>query len=807
MNIIQSLNLLPVEGSADTLGVAPQPIMLHPDAGVSLACAPLPDGRHILISACGRQLYHLIIDPKPVPPNGSVTPMPREPIAQLPADPSAVAWDGVTLTLTTDKGPWSATFDPQEIAWTVQGLEPQWPAVCVEAIPAEQISVTLAPEPLSKAYTPAETPLRSDAKSLADTILHAYDRLDGQARTAGLYAASLIVRCRLEDEHGNPTFVYNPQLLRPSASDLDGPLSFASTDRKTLLSRLLSVKTFRLAVTVADTLAAAHRRRAARLVVSASPVFHPVGASDDAILNFSRDTGEGYLRVTLPPAEHGLIPANELNNAATIGSVLSRLDELLEDVLVIPDPFARARTYDINRADTASPAATRRALAKVLAQPVKKRSLPALLAAPHSFDAEVVGFGTTALVWGNIRPLPFDGWSPQCFATRFVDKPWRAWVQVVADGGRSALLWQGEGTDKAPVEFAPLLCYPLGGMQSITITVDIDGEETLTLFRTLQSTPDGSFSWSLDASLQPIVPVHADEPTPPELPRFVPNELSRYVLLAPKLSPLSPVAAFAVGDVPTAVVPAASSSGAWDYGRERFYVFTRSGTRLVVTDLRRASMAASVLDDLAVASPAMVAAADGCAYLCRGRALMCLSGRTLRSVGEELPDAPYALGRDAAADEIVAATPSAVYRLRLKDKYLYSAPALTPAQGLPATVVPWLSTGGDVFATNADGLIALSRRRLAEETYVRYVERRELSPWPGRSLSRVVWNIQAEHFRGELTVDRTFLDARRAALCRFRVDGALRSPLVMPLRAHRLGAAILTLDALASPDLRLRQPS
>lgn len=154
-------------------------------------------------------------------------------------------------------------------------------------------------------------------------------------------------------------------------------------------------------------------------------------------------------------------------------------------------------------------------------------------------------------------------------------------------------------------------------MASITVCITLDGADPVAFTR--RFTDSGTVSWSLDTGLKPIVPVTADEITPPDHLPYQPPRQPSLVLAAPALSPLSPCGAADIGARPAAILPSPSGGISWDFGRERFYAFTPQGTRLLTLSADRLTLAANVLDTLAVTHPGAVAPAPDRIYILPAR--------------------------------------------------------------------------------------------------------------------------------------------------------------------------------------------
>lgn len=820
----ECFNLCPADGRADMLTIAPQPLRVASADYHPLAASVTPSDRLVLIASRARDIY--MIACRGLTADEAVY------IGQLPADPGATAWDGTRLTIMTELGAWSAVFDDETSAWAVEGLSPVWPAVTLTADDAGEFTARVAPGQLSREYIAGGDAFEADRRRMARAIRRAADDLRAKARCAGAYIAPVIARARIVDAEGATVHVYPPTLLMPSQQAFDQAISFMSTDRRTLMGTTVAGRGFRIGVTIAGSLPEAMRRRAATLVVDATREFLPVDPDALPQLSFAREAGAGFAHAIPALSPRAITPAHAEGNAATIADILPRLDSLLTPAAHLADPFEGSRQ------SAASPQCS-------LSSLNSQSSLSSLSSPANAgFTARTVAIGAGSVLWGDITPRPFQGWSPQCYATAFEHRRWRGWAQILTAGGES-LLWQGEGEDFAPVAFSPLLSYPGGAMASITVCITLDGADPVAFTR--RFTDSGTVSWSLDTGLKPIVPVTADEITPPDHLPYQPPRQPSLVLAAPALSPLSPCGAADIGARPAAILPSPSGGNSWDFGRERFYAFTPQGTRLLTLSADRNTLAANALDSLAVTHPGAVAPAtdriyilparirgsnapSGCIYTLRGRTLRQIPIPPLPSQSPSPESQSPKLCWSADAGELLLITPGAIVHL-LPDlghaAYTTPIPGSDPSDlsdpsGWRANPVNAGANPVNVgFMTTPGGLYCLTRTVPADgQQPFRWAATTCAGRYPRTVLRSVVWRLDAEALRAEFLAARPRPGAAHPALpsefsensdtrracARLRVDGAVHAPLPMRLGLTRFGAATLSVDGSADPALILLPP-
>lgn len=825
----ECFNLCPADGRADMLTIAPRPLRVASADYHPLAASVTPSDRLVLIASRARDIY--MIACRGLEADDATL------IGQLPADPGATAWDGTRLTIMTELGAWSAVFDDDTSTWAVEGLSPVWPAVTLTADDAGEFTARVAPGQLSREYIAGGDAFEADRRRMARALRRAADDLRAKARCAGAYIAPVIARARIVDAEGATVHTYPPTLLMPSQQAFDQAISFMSTDRRTLMATTVAGRGFRIGVTVTESLPEAMRRRAVTLVVDVTREFLPIDPDALPQLSFAREAGAGFAHAIPALSPSAITPAHAEGNAATIADILPRLDSLLTPAAHLADPFEGSRQ------SAASP--------QCFLSSLNSLSSLSSLSSPANagFTARTVAIGAGSVLWGDITPRPFQGWSPQCYATAFEHRRWRGWAQILTAGGES-LLWQGEGEDFAPVAFSPLLSYPDGAMASITVCITLDGADPVAFTR--RFTDSGNVSWSLDTGLKPIVPVTADEITPPDHLPYQPPRQPSLVLAAPVLSPLSPCGAADIGARPAAILPSPSGGNSWDFGRERFYAFTPQGTRLLTLSADRHTLAANVLDSLAVTNPGAVAPAtdriyilphsarirgsnapSGCIYTLRGRTLRQIPIPPLPSQSPSPESQSPKLCWSADAGELLLITPGAIVHL-LPD--LGHAAYTTPIPGSDPSDLSdpsgWRANPANAganpvnvgFQTTPGGLYCLTRTVPADGPQpFRWAATTCAGRYPRTVLRSVVWRLDADALRAEFLAARPRPGAAHRALpsepsefsensytrracARLRVDGAVHAPLPMRLGLTRFGAATLSVDGTADPALILLPP-
>ncbi len=815
MRVAECFNLRPVDGCADRLAVAPTPLVLASGAWTPLSIIITPTGERRLIVADGNTLAQIFLNSDADTSTGGndetdsdddalATPTV---IATLPGSPRTVLWCDNILSVMTESGLWTATLN-DDGSWLVTGLRPDYPAVAIVADDAGEFSTVIDPPAFAAAYTSDDTPSAGEIKALTSAIQTAYEHIADDARTAGALIAPVFARARVLDDEGNVIHVYPPTLLRPTAtSDFDTTITFASDDRQTMARRQVSARAFRPRVIVTDSLPANMRHDACKLVLDITPCFHPIDLDGTARVSFGRVTGTDYVRVTLPSAGFGMSPGRAVTNIATTRRVLARFDDIVTSVLTVNDPFSSAGSYPADI--VVSPLGVRteirtltQALQKDTAATAATDPILATITAPHNFTAAVGDVAAHSTLWGNVRALPFAGYSPLCFATAFDNKTWRARAMVTFQNGDSAVIWQGEGTNYAPTAFAPLISYPLAGADAITVIVEVDGVDgvdAMTFTRRLYSTPDVAISWSLEKNLAGITCETPDELTLPSLPKPQTLHLPNGIVATKASSPRAVLSVASLSATPTAILTAPARSGAWEFGRERFYAFTAGGTRLLTLSSDHKHIVSNIIDNLAVNSRRFVTNAGSAVYASDGTSVNIINTNhshiTIASPGDI-----RAIGWDAHSRQLLVARGGGVRHYLPDDGYRYY--DCDPESG-----DMWLSLGGDVFAGDGERIISLTQGVVKDNTAIRWQASAIANSKPGACLDSVTWHIDASRADVELRAARNWLGIRHASFTRTHFTGAIHTPLTLSVAMHRFGAADISVDGRVSADFVMTLPS
>lgn len=750
----------------------------------------------------GLKVYAL----SPANSNSSGSPAHEYLIGHLPAEPLCHTLSGDTLTVMTERGIMKARRDERGIWRDVSRPALNVP-VAIEAVRDRDYStfVTL-PAADSAIGSPSDISDRH-RRTILSAITGAHRDMTRRATADGLLTAPVLARAIISDRRRGRLFVTPPVLLMPPApSDAAAPIAFTSDDRLTFATRPITVTSYRPRIRLSESLPDGYSADELTVTLQLSPQFETIDADGTHLIDVSRTPGQGYLKVTLARHIHSLSPEAPASARDTISRAMPRLDSLMTSC---GTPIAYAPgTHDIHVAtcqtgDSAD-------LCRALAAPVPDNADLARVSPPHGFVARCGAVQGSTALWGDITPVIFEGYSPVCYATAFEDTPWRARAQVTFDSGHSTVIWQGEGETGAPTSFGPLISYPSPRADAITMIIEL-GDRTLTHHVRLGTVPGAPISWSLDISLAPSPAIEADEPALPDLPAPVAENMAECLLVTEASNPAAPSATVRLDSAPVALTQAFSFNHLWNFAGTRYYAYTPAGIYEVSADHDGRRLLTNRLDVSPVVSARHVAIGRGCAYVLSGSRLLSLTG-TRTAVAMPYIHHATAIGWDDAHNCLIAAISDGPTRHYRPDS------AMSCYQSDHVDAHEWLAERGHVTADLNSRLLLLSHGTVAGSTHIiwsgvlsaprtRRTRTRPVPfPTPGQRhsappvITAVTAMIDAGVIDGSIDISRDYLHNRHATCTRLDVHGAVHTPLFIPMSAHRLTTARVTIDAEVTPD-------
>lgn len=771
-------------------------------------------GDKLVAGAPGRVLVRRIDAPEAT--TEEIAPCQGQPLCALPKD------GGRVIVMSHEAGPIEVDLTAAgNIATNTEPGGTAAPAATPPQISARLytysagvVEVAVDSVALGREYGPGAIDDSEDIARVQEAVRRAYrSAAVGAMRGGGLFQP-VVVELTVESPDGE-TVYRGPRtlILPPEGLFVSGTVELpVDTARDRTGAGRLTVPTYRIGVEIK----AGDGRDLAgyTAVLHQSPQIHTCDPEAPCAgpVTMVRTGTAGYKVVaTLPGSEHGLSYTETERTRDLILGLMSH-----DDTCATPSRHRMDTTGRIERISTtpmpyeAEVATIRKMIAATVTPATGDALCLHRCTVPHRFSAAVCAHTASAVVWGNLRAHRFAGYGAGEFAADTADEAWTAVAEVTfADGTVARRVTRG--TTAMPTSLVPVLSYPDPEAVSIDIVVESESEGAVPLRWTADLAPDrtGKTAISINATPEPRQPVEdtdawittSADSAPPA------REYPGHIAVAAAGQPLTPLLAVGLKDTVTAATAATSTSGAWDFGRTRFVVFTPQRTSLVNVAADFGSAGIGTLATTGADTSAAVAVSpDGATFFAAGPTIYRVDGAKVKvvAIGRCRLDR---LGYDSTRNELAAADSSGAGAVIHLD----------PASGdtLFATTSPgptngWLSTPGHVFVESQSGLLDIavdSCRATGQAVDIKYekVVRVPMSKAP-RSISGVTWNIESTDIEGDLTVRRQYTGPRAAEVSRYHIAGRVGAPLPMALHTRPLPSAILEIAAHAHPETYIDTP-
>lgn len=718
------------------------------------------------------------------------------PVDTLTGHAAAAAADNTTVVL-TDNGHIILDNDTAGNPQPGSGGHPDWPPLSITAEPMTPVAMTVDPVALSAPYNPGDKVSAADAATLRRAVADSYRRLSADAYSQGVFFQPLIARAVITNRRGAVLY-RGPELLvmPPDGLPFDRAMQLPMSQRNATDALTVSVPSFRLRV-VSSPVAIQHwDSRAAYLYIEVSPCFHTWTAGADrssSVVSVVRSgAAASFMAVGMPGAEYGLSAHNSDRNRTLVTAMLRRFDDVRRQIGAIERPLEHGENLLLDSYLTPDLETQHAALADALDDVCRVDApVTAALNAPHSFTAASVASTPSAIAYGNVSALLFEGYSPLDYASAVTDSgPWRAVTRVFfADGSISSRLTAG--ASRRPAALGPLIVYP--DPQAVAIEIDLFGGDTSSPGQRWRFwlTPDTSGCRAIaltDTLAPPDITGSVDfDAAKAVTSRASPRPMPGIVALA---HPVRPTVITSVAELPrpvTAITPATSSSAAWDYGRTRFYAFTADSVVVLNAASSLASIATGRIASVGVTARRSVTRAPaGTVYMVSGNSFVYRLDGSRATLLSHLPAPVDAIGYDASAGLLVAANTDG------RDPLFHIDPAtgaVAHTSSSPGPFDTFLAAGTHLLMDTQSGLKDIAadwRDSPADGTPVQMVA--TLSGIR-HTISGVLWPVQSERFRGTLSLHRAYLGAPKGAgssapTTTLAIDGPVKTPVPMPVVAR-----------------------
>lgn len=696
------------------------------------------------------------------------------------------------------------------------GGTPTWGAVSITAEPAENINLVTDSVTFGREYTLGSMTESADRTAIQRELERAYERLAADAHRLGVFVAPVIARATVRDADGAVLWRGPELLVMPPGEYVFGrTIEFEMQDHVTLGAAVKPIPTYRLHINVAPGAVQAWNERAARLEIEVSPQFHPWAKNSTChgqVTVVRHSTNGTAVLVPMPAAEMGLSASYAERSRHLVRMVVVAFDSIAATTAVILSPYDRGVDTTVGCRGLKSLEAEAAAMERALAESGKVATPDEIrlsrMSAPHSFTARHVAIGAGAVLWGNIAVERYRGYSAADMAASIrTGMGWTSCTKVTFNDGSSAVRID-HGTDNAPETLNSLITYPDDRAQRIDVTIEYD-DESLSPRRwsmTLEPDAAGLCAMSINTSLAGRTGI--DDPsgwiTEPGDRRSVPVEAPGTAIAANIDRPLEPAAVLGGDSVIHAVAAARIAGGAWNYGRTRFFIFRENTVEQASTERNATAITATRLAAIGITCPESVTSGvAGSVYFASGRNIYLLTGSSgsikMLSIVDTRVDR---LGYDRDRDEILACNSSGTGHVYHVDG---TSGTITARSSSPGPSNEWLVTGEHILAATQDGLfdMAMASRTEADSTDIALFA----TVTGPMALRAVTWKIESSNISGDMSISRCGMGERSAEDSRIHVEGAVRTPIRLPLMQRPTGRAALALTATVSADTIVDLPN
>jgi len=538
-------------------------------------------------------------------------------LGELPDKPLRARFIDNVVVVTTEKGEYRIDYDPATDTFSHRGYPTDPPAVSIEAVEAAVVTVTVPGTNLSKSASPGRRLSDTDVARLSDDLVGGYNSLLQSAGYSGAHLQPVVAFYRLLDADNNEIYRSAPSLVALP----DGPQVVDSVTLKSTDTTFTAVESYRLEAPATkvrvniDAPVATEGDRVARLEVWLSPQLHPFDPSrkpDCRLL--SRSSSADFASLSLPgmsaPTSIATRAGRRMVEALVAFSASDDFHAVFRRALTLDRPFDAPGVHDVPPAgaDVAADIAVLRAALARRFSPCSR--LEALTSGAHTVVPALSAEAADARLGADLRIMLTDAISPRRFAVASTAGQWRSVVTVdFADG--SVLSRTFSGSASAPSCLSPVIAYPDPTAVALTVTLQCSGSSLRKRRFDLAPDPSGRFAaWiapdflpvTLDTTSDPLVML----PSTASAVRF-PDAL---VLTGSRAGRVSATLRCPGLDF-MRLLPAMATSGAWDYGRARFFVFSRQGIFTATTSASRSALSLNCLDPRPVTAGEAVAEIDG----------------------------------------------------------------------------------------------------------------------------------------------------------------------------------------------------
>lgn len=716
----------------------------------------------------------------------------------------------------TESGSLTLRYEDKGVCHTLHDSSTLWNGISITAVGAAPVSVAVEALTLSRSYNPAESISPADCLKARKAVAAAYRNAASLAASEGVLIQPVLARAIVKDSEGNVVHRGPATLvLPPQGLFFETPVRLSMNDGVTTSATLVNIPSFRLRVVCEPTTTHRDAEAAVTLDIEISSPFHTwtneITESIDTVNVVRRNVGGLDLSVTWPGVENGL---STMTPGRNLRRILSRLDQVESAPFRVASfPYPYDRGIDCVVEVYSQPSLTEAGGSAATKTFSHSSDSFFYLNCPHTFNARHVSITPGAVVYADITPLRFPGFSPAEYAsTLSADKRrWKSKVTVQFNDGRSTCRI-GRHSTFMPLQLGALVEYPHPEARIVDVVIEEETQGAVPMHWRINLEPyaDGNRAIGLteDLSARDFYE-DGDARIGTEETRWLPDSRQRATVgVATCQNPSSVKGIIGMNADVTAVLKATSTSAAWDFGRTRFYIFTADKVSLLNTAAPAGRQSTVPVVFEGIDDPGAVAATDVSTvfFVAKNGFVYRIDG-TQAKVLAKLPAEVDRLGYDPTDRRLVAGASSGAGPLYHIDTATGKTVMTSTA---PQPFDPMLTTATHLVLPSQEGLLdaALERRVYPSEgmSIGMTCISPSIPPRGSRTLRSVCFNLDASHFDGTLSVNR-IRPGDSCLTTGLRVKGRLTAPLSVPVLSRPFNGVSVEIKGIATSDTRISVPT
>ncbi len=565
--------------------------------------------------------------------------------------------DDIFVMMGEGEAPMRLILEKEMWSWT--GVAELPAPLCVILMPADVVSARVEGVKLRGEYSSRSTGLLPvDIEAVSKAVAKAYCAIGDSVAARHCYFQPVMVRYRLRGHDDSILYVSPPEIVAPdcgrqftSCTLTLGGEGFSQTEAASV-----SVRSFNLRLGSLVMLRSGWHKAVKCAELLVSPQLHTLDEDFRSECRFGSFTAvSGQLEVTVP----GTVADDDEALSSRVEALLARVDEALEPAATATYNSSLQRWEPVADIVAGAPFRNTRgeiaALRALLRRPVEVPSgsdaAIAALSMPHCLSAGIVGVGGDCVALGSLSARRFGGWLPGEFAIGADTGPAASAIPMAckvtfADGSSSVR--SGVADRFSVPTLSPLLLYPSADAVKLELYC---ADSSLSV--DLAPDPSGRFAYSFAPGGRPRAMTRDKPafilPTASPAPRRFPG----MVAVSRASDPLTPTAVTRVTESRmTTLCAAPTSSGGWDAGSARFYLFGQGGIHALTVNSARRVLTARVLDSRPVeGADAVCPIGSGGIAVAAGEDILRLSGQRVSVISSFV--GCHRLGWNPAKDELL----------------------------------------------------------------------------------------------------------------------------------------------------------